>query len=115
MIDYEKAEIWKKNIFNVLRIIASPYEIQKKSFPEFVNIADELALTFHEEVMLRSDTLFKYGMMEDKQYERIKKLSLKFDEIDNKKEIWTVEALMNLDEWEDCRQIAREILLFENQ
>lgn len=113
MIDYEKTEIWRKNIFQVLRIVAAPCEVQKKTFPEFVNIADEIALTFYEEVMLRSDTLFKARMLEEKQYEKIKILNEKFHEMSTKKDVWTVEALRDSIEWEECRQIAEEILLFE--
>lgn len=115
MIDYKKAEMWKKNIFEVIRIVAAPYEIQKKSFPEFVSVADEIALTFYEEVMLRSDTLFKYGMLEEKQYEETKKLNHMFDEMSKNKTIWTLEALRNSAEWEQCRKIAKEILSFEYQ
>jgi len=93
-------------------MVAAPYLVQESLFPKFVEladeIADEIALMFHDEVIFRLDVLLESRLITKDQYPMLEQLDSMFD--DKPKEYWTKNALQYSEELEQCRLLARRIL-----
>ncbi|WP_159565439.1 hypothetical protein [Budvicia diplopodorum] len=96
----------------ITQAIAQPSSIQKELFPDFANVADELAVEWElalDEVNLPSITI----LMSDEQKASIKRLDDYMLSISGPTNIqfWNDDALCHSSEWEYMRTLAREILL----
>ena len=88
--------------------LAQPAEVQKKLFPPFVCVSDELALEFDEfhQQLRRRRTLPPAS----------RELLLQIDEAleqmsgVHQQEMWTDQALQTAAEWERVRALARELI-----
>lgn len=94
-----------------VRALAKPAEIQLRLFPEFVCVADELALDFdeHYEGVTISSQL---GSLNPAQRTALKRLDVQLSLMSGpeNKILWTDEALRSALEWELVRSIAAEVL-----
>ena len=91
----------------IAQVIAQPYEIQKSLFPEFANVADELAVEWEgalDELNITSIT--------DEQRSVIKKLDDYMLSISGPANIqyWNNTALCKSVEWQRMREMAIDIL-----
>jgi len=92
-----------------LQLLASGYEIQVSSFPNFVHVPDELALTYHDCLLLASSRL-EPGVIDGEQYARLTALDEFLDSPGLDSEIWTLESLKTHTYWQDVRSLAAELL-----
>ncbi|WP_334323153.1 hypothetical protein [Gilliamella apicola] len=91
----------------ITQVIAQPYEIQKSLFPDFANVADELAVEWEgalDELNITSIT--------DEQRSVIKKLDDYMLSISGPANIqyWNNTALCKSVEWQRMREMAIDIL-----
>lgn len=91
----------------IAQVIAQPYEIQKSLFPDFANVADELAVEWEgalDELNITSIT--------DEQRSVIKKLDDYMLSISGPANIqyWNNTALCKSVEWQRVREMAIDIL-----
>jgi hypothetical protein len=96
----------------IIQAMAQPYDIQKQMFPEFVNVADELALEWEavlDELHLFQDVPLLSGQQ---------KISIKsIDEFilsisgSGNAQYWNNDALCNSAEWEKIRTMASNFLI----
>lgn len=91
----------------ITQVIAQPYEIQKSLFPDFANVADELAVEWEgalDELNITSIT--------DEQRSGIKKLDDYMLSISGPANIqyWNNTALCKSVEWQRMREMAIDIL-----
>ncbi len=91
----------------IVQVIAQPYEIQKSLFPDFANVADELAVEWEgalDELNITSIT--------DEQRSVIKKLDDYMLSISGPANIqyWNNTALCKSVEWQKMREMAIDIL-----
>ncbi|GKX61437.1 hypothetical protein [Pragia fontium] len=96
----------------VTQAIAQPCEIQKGLFPDFVNVADELAVEWEMALDELSDPEVS-SQLTDEQKSAIKRLDdymLSISGADNI-QYWSNEALSQSVEWKNMREMAETILV----
>lgn len=116
--EFEMADNYKIQLniyirmYNAVLLMASNYEKQIDTLPKAINIADEIALVFDDEVVAVMDTLYKDGMLSLDECALINDINNKLSEMGKKhdKSIWTLEALKGSNLWEQCREKARQLL-----
>ncbi|WP_202984318.1 hypothetical protein [Snodgrassella sp. ESL0253] len=93
------------------QVIALPCEIQKSLFPDFSNVAEELAVDWGIEYEVLEDVEVSLKI-NNVQRAAFKKLDDYMESISGPENIqyWDNEALCNCAEWEIMRQMALEIL-----
>ncbi len=101
-----------KRMYNAVLLMASNYEKQIDALPKAVNIADEIALVFDDEVIAVMDTLHKDGMLSLDECALINDINNKLSERGKKhdKSLWSLEALKESNLWEQCREKAKQLL-----
>ena len=101
-----------KRMYNAVLLMASNYEKQIDALPKAVNIADEIALVFDDEVIAVMDTLHKDGMLSLDECALINDINNKLSEMGKKhdKSLWSLEALKESNLWEQCREKAKQLL-----
>lgn len=101
-----------KRMYNAVLLMASNYEKQIDALPTAINIADEIALVFDDEVIAVMDTLHKDGMLSLDECALINDINNKLSEMGKKhdKSLWTLEALKESNLWEQCREKAKQLL-----
>ncbi len=94
-----------------IRLLAADYETQIRSFPGFVHIPDELALTYND-CFLLVDQMANAGLLNEHQLARLKELDGALERMSEKEseEMWTLDALKKNAEWQDIRLMASELL-----
>jgi hypothetical protein len=101
---------WLDRLEWSIRALAQPADVQKKLFPQFTCVADELALEFDEcyQGFLKSE---EYASQEA--LNEIKKLDSFLEAMSGptNAELWTDEALFNASQWSKIRDIATKIVL----
>ena len=68
--DAEKAEYWRKELVESLRLIASPYEVQCSVLPDYVHLPDEILNALTPESF---DALLRHNMITEVQLDELKK------------------------------------------
>ncbi len=101
-----------KRMYNAVLLMASNYEKQIDALPKAINIADEIALVFDDEVVAVMDTLHKDGMLSLDECALINDINNKLSEMGEKhdKSLWTIEALKESNLWGQCREKAKQLL-----
>ena len=107
-----KEQQFLERLVQSIRLLASDYETQIRSFPSFVHIPDELALTYND-CFLLVDQMAKAGLLNERQLARLKELDGALEQMSEKEseELWTLDALKKSSEWQDIRLIASELLV----
>lgn len=92
-----------------VQALAQPAEVQRALFPDFVVVADELALDFdHWWRVFERD----FGhQLSSQQREACEALDRLLDEMSGPKpELWTDEGCLNHPKWSEVRQLAANVL-----
>lgn len=95
-----------------IRNVGQPYSEQEKLFPANIPVAEEIALTFDNEVTVRKEIMFEKGIIDKKTYELINQLDMMLNKMSGRENIdlWTFDALENSTKWQECRKVANSIL-----
>ena len=101
-----------KRLYDAVTLMSLDYEEQSITFPEDINVPDEIALVFNDEVIEMMDGFYKNGMLSTDDCVLIKKIDNKLLEIGEKQDedLWTLYALEHSKLWEECRKYARLLL-----
>ncbi len=101
-----------KRMYDAVTLMSLDYEEQSITFPEDINVPDEIALVFNDEVIEMMDGFYKNGMLSTDDCVLIKKIDNKLLEIGEKQDedLWTLYALEHSKLWEECRKYARLLL-----
>lgn len=95
----------KERMIEALKLVACSVDAQIAALPDFVVVADEVALIFDDQfraVDLDSCTaIVRDGLIT---------IDRHLSEMSNTKSIWTIDALRTADEWASLRITAAEIL-----
>ena len=89
------------------------YNEQISKLPPKIQVADEIALMFNDEVIAVADDLSKKGMLSEQECYLISSIGNKLKEMSatHNDKLWTLNALQNSADWKDCRSKARILLL----
>lgn len=104
-----KSEKFLFSLMQILRILASPAEIQIDYLRSLGEASvDELGLEY-EEFWLMANAYLDSDVIEGYQYDELKKLNDLLDTL--KENAWTEEALVNDVEWESIRKKANDCIV----
>ena len=105
-IDYE----WQfRCLVQSLQLLASDYDEQISSLPDFVVVADEVALVFGDEYVL-TDGLLEHGLITESQKGKLSSLDSQLSEMSDDKTLWSRDALRESMRWKEIRRFSKEIL-----
>ena len=96
------------NLISSLQLIALPFEQQVEMLPSFVSQADEIALIF--DGIYRSTKDDKSLSLPIEVMTILASLDKLLEEMSEKKDLWTQDALENRQVWENCRNLAKSVL-----
>lgn len=101
-----------KRMYDAVSLMASDYENQITALPKGIDIADEIALLFDDEVIAVKDILYQEGMLSIEACTQIDHIGNILSEMGKKNDegIWTLEALKRSSLWEKCRENAKQLL-----
>jgi hypothetical protein len=92
-----------------LQLLAAHSRQQVNALPAFVDVPDEVALTFSEALLL-ADPLVKEGLITTGQQAELKQLDALLEQMSDNKNLWTLASLQASPEWEHVRHLAKDIL-----
>lgn len=94
-----------------VQALAMDYEIQLKLYPNFVEVADELALEF-EETLERYLETGAGDHFDGAQSDCLSRLDSKLEAISGigNLQYWTIEAMKNSPHWDEIRELAAATL-----
>lgn len=108
----------KRNLYNTLvqslRLVASPPDVQVAALPKFVNIPDEIALTFNDANLI-APQLEDEELISSHSLDMLKELDELFETMSEDKNLWTIEKLENDKFWRGSRELAINILKEMNE
>jgi len=100
----------EKKYYNMLieslRLLAADYETQIEVLPKFVNVPDELALIFTDTLLFVKQNAILIG----EKMVIIENIDKLLEEINENKDLWTLESLKNSSKWQDVRSVASKAL-----
>jgi hypothetical protein len=99
------ARVMLERLIEALKLVACSADAQIAALPEFVVIADEVALLFDEE--LRAVDLAACTPIVR---ERLASIDRSLSAMSETKSLWTIDALRTAPEWASLRSTAAEIL-----
>jgi hypothetical protein len=95
----------REEMIEVLKLMASTAAQQQAALPDFVVVADEIALLFDDELRLVDlDACQPAGRAE------LQSIDRRTNEMSNTVDLWTIDALRTATEWEVLRASARRLL-----
>ncbi len=100
-----------ERLIESLQSPAADSATQVALFPDFVNVADELALTCHE-CLLAVEPLADTGLVSADQMRRLRALDALIEDLgrDGDERHWTPQALAHGEEWRRIRELAEQAL-----
>lgn len=106
----EKLEV----LINALKNIASPYEVQKKLYPDFVCLSSEIAneldcLDFLRDE-IKEDERFTENIIDELEEIDRQFISISFGEEKYNEKLWEEEAVKNDSFWQNQRNRAARLL-----
>lgn len=96
-------------IVESLNLLATDYETQMNTLPDFVHVADEIALIFSD-CCLFTEGLFSSGVLSEIQRDKLFEIDNLLDEMSNTKSLWNFESLKQSSQWEKIRNLADDML-----
>lgn len=95
------------NLAESLKLVASSYDIQIESLPDFVNVTDEIALIFNDSYIMipQIDRLLSSHTMR-----LLDDLNKLFEKMSEDKSLWNIESLEKNDLWIKSRELGCLIL-----
>lgn len=102
-----------RRLYDAVLLMASDYNEQISKLPPKIQVADEIALMFNDEVIAVADDLSKKGMLSEQECYLISSIGNKLKEMSatHNDKLWTLNALQNSADWKDCRSKAGILLL----
>jgi hypothetical protein len=98
------------SMVKAVEVMKSDAEEQIKYLGKSI-VIDEIALTFYNNATIQTKNLLEVGIIDQEQYDLIMKINDKLDKMSDNAELWTEKELNSNEEWENCRSIARTLLL----
>ena len=92
-----------------LQLLSLQSDQQQASLAGFVDVPDELALTFDETFVLK-DRMRSAGVIDGPVVVVLEELARQLATMSGVKAMWTIEALQSAPEWKTVRIKAREVL-----
>lgn len=92
-----------------LKLAAHNPATQISLLPSFVVVTDEIALTFEDGFLLANE-LKENNFISDSIFKYLVELDGLFNYMSNDKSIWSIEALINHELWQNTRDLAKLIL-----
>jgi hypothetical protein len=96
-------------VLELLKLMASSAGEQVKAFPDFVVVADEIALLFDDEMRF-ADGQGLISKLDAVALERLRAIGERLERMTGKSQFWTLEALGSAPEWDFIRRTACSIL-----
>lgn len=94
-------------VIELIRLLASPFEVQVSSFPKNEFPPDEIADEIDHKCYI-AESFFKEGFITINEYERIKLINEKFKGFT--KDDWTIKAMEKSLNWVQIREMALKAL-----
>lgn len=104
------AQLFYHQLVQSLQLLSADFSVQIDALPPFVEVADEIALIYHECVLL-SDQMLDAGLISKDQLDRVVNIDERLAEMSNEESYWTLEALQHNPEWDTIRTQAKKILV----
>jgi hypothetical protein len=104
-----KTEQIYDNLIQNLRIITSDSNVQIALFPEFVNIADEIALLYND-VYITVPILVTENLISSIVYDILTQIDRLLDSMSQDKSLWNIEMLEKNKYWQELRYLAYSAL-----
>ena len=92
-----------------LQLLSADYSTQVDAIPKFVVIPDEIALIYHECVLLL-DQISEAGFLKEEDVRQLVEIDDKFNEMNTEADFWSLESLQHHPEWNKIRMVAKKIL-----
>lgn len=93
-----------------LQLLASDCNQQILLFPDFVVVADEIALLY-EENLIFLDMLLRCGHINEKQKSELQDIDKKLENMSHRNNLWTLDAIRNSLEWDETRRCSHDLLI----
>lgn len=104
----ELVQLYERMIENIVQFSLEE-ELQIKQLKGFV-VADEIASNISDIAKPYALILFQNGWISQKQFIMIDDIDKKLERMSADKKLWTETALTTSKEWEQCRQMGKELL-----
>lgn len=78
MSDLDSAKYWHKELIESLRLIASEYDVQKESLPDFIHLPDEILNAI---VIESFPNMLEHKLISEEQFQELMKLHAFLDEM----------------------------------
>jgi len=108
-IEIEKLMVFYDRLIENVKQISLDASEQIDKLKGFA-VADEIASDFSDIAKPYAIKLFENGWLSDEQLNIVNKIDQQLEQMSNNKELWTDEALAKSIEWDQCRELARELL-----
>lgn len=101
-----------RRLYDAVKLMSLEYEKQIKELPKNINIPEEIALLFDDEVIAVMDDLYSKGILSLDNCLRMRDIEKKLSIITKSadRDLWTLDALKYANEWEECRKEAKSLL-----
>lgn len=96
-----------ERLVDILRLMALPAEEQRAAFPDYVNVPDEIATLFCDQLRLAS----RDGAATRETFEAMEALDARLAEMSAEPAQWTDDAFVSSREWQEIRETARDLLI----
>ncbi|WP_444103838.1 hypothetical protein [Bacteroides sp.] len=90
-------------------LLACSPELQKKALPDFVDVADELALMF-DDLYALSPQLYRAKLLPKEVLNYLDELDELFDKMSAESSFWNFDSMRHDKEWTKTRLFAKQIL-----
>ncbi|WP_195655042.1 hypothetical protein [Bacteroides sp. 1001136B_160425_E2] len=98
------------NLIQVLRLVASEANVQIESFPQYVNVTDEIALLYSDIYSLVPQ-LVDAGLILPQHLAILNRIDNLFEVMSNNETLWNLERLEDNASWKQSRLLAFEALM----
>lgn len=98
------------NLIQVLRLVASEANVQIESFPQYVNVTDEIALLYSDIYSLVPQ-LVDAGLILPQHLAILNRIDNLFEVMSNDETLWNLERLEDNASWKQSRLLAFETLM----
>lgn len=104
-----EVEVIYNNFIQVLRLVASKANVQIEVFPQYVNVADEIALLYSD-IYALVPRLVDAGLVSPQHLTILDRIDNLFEMMSDNKALWNLENLSDNANWKQSRLMATEAL-----
>lgn len=98
-----------RQLVEALQLLSADYSTQVNALPKFVVVPDEIALIFHECVLLL-DQISEGSSLKEEEVRQLLEIDDKLNKLSTEADFWRLESLRYHPEWDKIRMIAKDIL-----